>query len=198
VIAKRIFDVVVSSLGLLLLSPLMLAIAVAVKLDSPGPVFFRQERVGRYGRTFRIFKFRSMVSDADRRGGPLTIGRDPRVTAVGHVLRRYKLDELPQLIDVVRGEMSLVGPRPELPRYVDRYSVEDRAVVLSVRPGITDRASVAFLDESSLLAEAADPEDAYVREILPIKLRAYRAYVEGRTFGGDLRILLETLFAIGR
>jgi lipopolysaccharide/colanic/teichoic acid biosynthesis glycosyltransferase len=198
VIAKRIFDVLVSSLGLLLLSPLMLAIAVAVKLDSPGPVFFRQERVGRYGRTFRIHKFRSMVSDADRRGGPLTVGRDPRVTEVGHALRRYKLDELPQLIDVVRGEMSLVGPRPELPRYVDRYPVEDRAVVLSVRPGITDRASVAFLDESGLLAQAADPEDAYIREILPVKLRAYRAYVEGRTFGGDLRILLETLFAIAR
>jgi lipopolysaccharide/colanic/teichoic acid biosynthesis glycosyltransferase len=198
VIAKRIFDVLVSSLGLLLLSPLMLAIAVAVKLDSPGPVFFRQERVGRYGRTFRIHKFRSMVSDADRRGGPLTVGRDPRVTEVGQVLRRYKLDEIPQLIDVVRGKMSLVGPRPELPRYVDRYPIEDRAVVLSVRPGITDRASVAFLDESSLLAQAADPENAYIREILPVKLRAYRAYVEGRTFGGDLRILLETLFAIAR
>ena len=197
-IAKRIFDVLVSSLGLLLLSPLMLAIAVAVKLDSPGPVFFRQERVGRYGRTFRIHKFRSMVSDADRRGGPLTVGRDPRVTEVGQVLRRYKLDEIPQLIDVVRGKMSLVGPRPELPRYVDRYPIEDRAVVLSVRPGITDRASVAFLDESSLLAQAADPENAYIREILPVKLRAYRAYVEGRTFGGDLRILLETLFAIAR
>ena len=197
-IAKRIFDVLVSSLGLLLLSPLMLAIAVAVKLDSPGPVFFRQERVGRYGRTFRIHKFRSMVSDADRRGGPLTVGRDPRVTEVGQVLRRYKLDEIPQLIDVVRGKMSLVGPRPELPRYVDRYPIEDRAVVLSVRPGITDRASVAFLDESSLLAQAADPENAYIREILPVKLRSYRAYVEGRTFGGDLRILLETLFAIAR
>jgi lipopolysaccharide/colanic/teichoic acid biosynthesis glycosyltransferase len=198
VIAKRVFDVFVSSLGLLLLAPLMLAIAVAIRLDSPGPVFFRQERVGRYGRVFRIHKFRSMVSDAATRGGDLTVGRDPRVTRTGRFLRHYKLDELPQLIDVIGGEMSLVGPRPELPRYVARYPVEDRAIVLSVRPGITDRASVEFRNESSLLAQAPDPEEAYVREILPAKLRYYRAYVQERTFAGDLRILVATLCAVAR
>lgn len=195
---KRFFDVVVSAAGVVLLAPLLVLIAIAVKLDSRGPVFFRQERVGRFGQVFRIHKFRTMVVDADRHGGALTIGRDPRITRVGGILRRYKLDELPQLIDVLVGDMSLVGPRPEVPRYVARYSAEDRAIVLSVRPGITDRASVLFRDEASLLAGSADPDEVYVRDILPVKLGHYRAYVRDRTFLGDLRIIAETVFAIAR
>jgi lipopolysaccharide/colanic/teichoic acid biosynthesis glycosyltransferase len=198
VIGKRVFDLILSSFGLLIFAPLLLVIAIAIRIDSKGPVFFRQERVGRYGRTFRIHKFRTMVADAEARGGLLTIGQDARVTRVGRFLRRYKIDELPQLIDVLLGNMSFVGPRPEVPRFVDHYSAEDRAVVLSVRPGITDRASIVFRDEASILAAAADPDDAYVHRVLPVKLRLYRTYVRDRTFLGDLRIILETLFAIAR
>ena len=197
-IAKRVFDVLASGLGLILLAPVLLAISVAVKLDSPGPVMFRQPRVGRWGVPFDIHKFRTMVADASRRGGLLTVGHDARITRVGAVLRRYKLDELPQLIDVLRGKMSLVGPRPEVPHYVEHYSPEDRRIVLSVRPGITDNASIRFRDESSLLASAADPDEAYRRDILPVKLRLYRAYVRQRTFRGDLAIIASTLRNIAR
>jgi lipopolysaccharide/colanic/teichoic acid biosynthesis glycosyltransferase len=196
--AKRIFDIVASGLGLILLAPVLLAISVAVKLDSPGPVMFRQSRVGQWGVPFDIHKFRTMVADASRRGGLLTVGHDSRITRVGAILRRYKLDELPQLIDVLRGKMSLVGPRPEVPYYVEHYSPEDRRIVLSVRPGITDNASIRFRDESSLLACAADPDEAYRRDILPVKLGFYRAYVRERTFRGDLAIIASTLRNIAR
>jgi lipopolysaccharide/colanic/teichoic acid biosynthesis glycosyltransferase len=195
---KRAFDLLVSGIALVLLAPLLLAIGLAIKLDSPGPAFFRQERVGRFGRTFRIRKFRSMAVDAPARGPQLTVGNDARVTRIGGFLRRHKLDELPQLIDVFVGNMSIVGPRPEVPRYVALYSPEDRNLVLSVRPGITDRASVEFKDESAILGQARDPEAAYRSDILPRKLAYYRAYVRERSFGGDLAIIYATLRALVR
>ena len=191
--AKRLLDIVSAALGLLLLAPLLLLLALAVRLDSPGPVFFRQVRVGRYGRHFRIHKFRSMRHGPAPGGSLITVGGDPRVTRVGEVLRRYKLDELPQLIDVLRGDMSLVGPRPEVPEYVAHYSEDDRRVVLSVRPGITDRASLEYRDESTLLAAAADPHRCYVEEILPAKIRYYREYVASRSLIGDIGIILATI-----
>lgn len=194
---KRAFDLLAASFGLLALSPLFVAIAILIKLDSSGPVFFRQERVGRHGRIFRIHKFRTMFETADR-SRELTVGGDPRITRSGRFLRRTKMDELPQLIDVVRGDMSLVGPRPEVPRYVDLYPPDLREIVLSVRPGITDLASIEFRDESALLACASDAEDAYVHEILPAKLAHYRRYVETRTLWGDVRIIFRTLAAILR
>ncbi len=193
---KRVFDVLASGMALVLIAPILLAIGLAIKLDSRGPAFFRQERVGRFGRTFRIHKFRSMAVDAPVRGPQLTVGNDARVTRVGGFLRRHKLDELPQLIDVFVGSMSIVGPRPEVPRYVALYSPEDRNLVLSVRPGITDRASVEFKDESEILGQAHDPEAAYRTDILPRKLAYYRAYVRERSFGGDLAIIYATLKAL--
>lgn len=195
---KRVFDLTVSTIGLFLLAPVLLVLAIWIRLDSPGPIFFRQERVGLGGRNFRIHKFRTMVIDAEQHGLQITVGADRRVTCVGQWLRKYKLDELPQLIDVWRGDMSLVGPRPEVPRYVACYPEGARAVVLSVRPGITDRASIEFKDENEILGRAADPHTAYVNEVLPIKLRYYHEYVKTRTFWGDVRIIFDTLCAIIR
>ena len=191
--AKRAFDLVVASLALMLLAPLFALIALAIKLDSPGPVFFRQERVGRHGVPFRIHKFRTMVVDAPTRGPQITVGRDPRITRVGAFLRDTKLDELAQLIDVLQGTMSLVGPRPEVPQYVARYTPEQRAKILSVRPGITDPASLEYRRESELLARAADPERAYVEQIMPAKLRQAERYVDEATLWTDLRVLARTL-----
>jgi len=193
---KRCFDIALAFAGLVLLSPLFFIVAVLIKTDSAGPVFFRQERVGRCGRPFRIHKFRTMLVHAERQGPQLTVGADRRITRVGAVLRKYKLDELPQLIDVLFGSMSLVGPRPEVPQYVALYPAEVRDVVLSVRPGITDRASIEFADESSLLAGVADPHAMYVERILPQKLSSYVHYVHSRTLIGDIRILLATVRAI--
>lgn len=190
---KRTLDVVCSTIGLFLLWPLLLGVAAIIVLDSAGPVFFRQERVGRFGRRFRIHKFRTMRHAAASTGPALTVGADSRVTKVGSFLRRYKIDELPQLIDVVRGDMSLVGPRPEVPEYIAHYSDSDRAVVLSVRPGITDRASLEYKDESLLLAKATDPHRFYVEEILPVKIRYYRDYVSSYSTRGDIRIILATI-----
>jgi len=193
--AKRLFDLVVGGSGLLLLSPLLLAIALWVRLDSAGPVFFRQVRVGRGGVEFRIHKFRTMCVDAEARG-QLTVGADARVTRAGRVLRKTKLDELPQLLDVVRGAMSLVGPRPEVPRYVAQYPAEVRARVLSVRPGITDWASIRMIDENEILAGAADPERAYLEQVLPEKLDYYQRYAATHTLCEDVRILLATIVKI--
>lgn len=195
-IAKRLFDFFCSSLGLFFLSPLLLIFSIWIKLDSDGPVFFRQERVGRFGGIFRIHKFRTMVTDAETRGLQLTVGRDHRVTRSGYWLRKYKLDELPQLLDVWLGHMSLVGPRPEVPRYVACYPSKMRDLVLSVRPGITDLASIEFREENTILQRAADPEAAYISEILPIKLSYYADYVRMRTFFGDLKIILLTIYAV--
>lgn len=189
--AKRLFDLLAAGLGLLLLSPLLLAVALWIRLDSPGPVFFRQERVGRHGRPFRIHKFRSMTHGAA--GLALTVGADARITRAGAVLRRTRLDELPQLLDVLAGDMSLVGPRPEVPRYVAHYPPGLRERALSVRPGITDPSSLAFLDEAERLARAADPEREYIEHILPLKLQAAADYAERATLWTDLGVIARTL-----
>ncbi|HEX6705416.1 MAG TPA: sugar transferase [Albitalea sp.] len=196
--AKRLFDLVLAAIGLLLLSPLLAAIALWIKLDSPGPVFFRQERVGRCGVPFRIHKFRTMTHDPAPRGALITVGADARITRAGSVLRRAKLDELPQLIDVLRGAMSFVGPRPEVARYVAIYPPELRDKVLSVRPGITDLASIQFRDESALLARADDPEREYTEVVLPAKLRLAAQYVDDATLATDLRLIGLTLKALLR
>jgi len=191
--AKRLFDLLGASLGLLLLSPLLLAIAAAIKLDSHGPVFFRQQRVGRRGVPFRIHKFRTMVADAPQRGPALTVGDDLRITRLGRWLRRTRLDELPQLLDVLAGSMSLVGPRPELPRYVAHYPAALRERVLSVRPGITDPSSLLHLHEAEQLARAADPEREYIEVILPRKLQCAADYAAQASLRSDLGVLLRTL-----
>ena len=191
--AKRLFDLIGASLALLLLAPLLLLLALAIRLDSAGPVFFRQARVGRFGVLFDIHKFRTMRVDAPALGLPLTVGRDARITRVGHWLRHYRLDELPQMLDVLLGRMSLVGPRPEVPRYVAHYPADLRARVLAVRPGITDPASLAHIDEAALLAAAADPEREYIERILPIKLALQAAYAEHATLWSDLAVLARTL-----
>jgi lipopolysaccharide/colanic/teichoic acid biosynthesis glycosyltransferase len=191
--AKRLFDLLGATVALLLLSPLLLVLALVIKLDSPGPVFFRQERVGRFGRPFRIHKFRTMVADAPQRGPALTIGADPRITRCGAWLRRTRLDELPQFIDVLQGHMSLVGPRPEVPRYVQHYPPGLRERALAVRPGITDPSSLAFIDEADLLARASDPEREYVEHILPRKLQAAADYAERANLWTDLQVIARTL-----
>ncbi len=193
--AKRAFDVLVSSGLLLALSPLMLAVALAVRLSSPGPLLFRQERVGLHGQPFRIRKFRTMrVGDGS--GPQVTASGDQRITRVGHVLRRYKLDELPQLLDVLTGSMSLVGPRPEVPRYMQHYAPQVRAQILSVRPGITDNAAIAFRNEEQLLAGADDVERTYVDVIMPIKQQYYLDYVHRHSVAGDVMILARTFWAL--
>lgn len=192
---KRAFDIVASGLGLLVLSPLFLVVAIWIKLDSPGPVFFRQVRVGRYNKDFRIFKFRTMRTGSDK-GSQLTIGgRDPRVTRAGYWLRKFKIDELPQLINVFVGDMSLVGPRPEVRRYVDLYTPEQMHV-LDVRPGITDAASIKFRNESEFLKQVDDPEKHYVEVLMPMKLDLYLQYVNYHSFKGDIRLILETLWTV--
>ncbi|MBN8280492.1 MAG: sugar transferase [Gammaproteobacteria bacterium] len=190
--AKRTFDVLASVAVLAVLWPLLLLVAAWVRLDSPGPALFRQERVGLRGELFTLLKFRTMAA-TPLPGGPLvTAAGDRRVTRAGRWLRPTKLDELPQLLNVLAGDMSLVGPRPEVPRYVTLWPPQQRDLILSVRPGITDEAAVVFRDEERLLAAAADPELYYVEEILPRKLALYVAYVRGRSFGGDLRLLART------
>jgi lipopolysaccharide/colanic/teichoic acid biosynthesis glycosyltransferase len=194
-LAKRLFDLVAAGAGLLVLTPLLLLLALWIKLDSRGPVFFRQERVGRAGVPFRIHKFRTMRVDAERHG-QLTVGKDSRVTGAGAFLRKSKLDELPQLIDVLVGSMSLVGPRPEVPKYVAHYPAEVKDLVLSVRPGITDWASIKMIDENEILGAAADPERAYIEEVLPQKLAYYVAYAQGHTLLDDIKIIFATLAKI--
>ena len=191
--AKRIFDLCTAALALLLLWPLLLLLALWIKLDSPGPVLFRQERVGRHGVLFRIHKFRTMTVDASTRGPQITLGADARVTSVGRRLRQYRLDELPQLIDVLRGRMSLVGPRPEVPHFVAHYPEALRVAVLAVRPGLTDPAAIAHLDEAARLAGATDPEQRYIERILPAKLCMQAEYASRATLLSDLGVLLQTL-----
>jgi lipopolysaccharide/colanic/teichoic acid biosynthesis glycosyltransferase len=200
--SKRLFDLLAAGAGLLLLAPLLLALALWVRRDSPGPALFRQVRVGRHGVPFAILKFRTMRARADgaapRPDLQLTVGEDARITRAGRFLRRSKLDELPQLLNVVAGHMSLVGPRPEVPRWVDRWPPDARRAVLSVRPGITDWAAILYKDENAILGQAADPERAYAETILPVKLAYYQRYVRERSFWIDLRILARTLAAIAR
>jgi lipopolysaccharide/colanic/teichoic acid biosynthesis glycosyltransferase len=199
-VMKRILDVMGSALGLLLLLPVLAVIAVIIKLDSPGPIFFRQERVGRGGRSFRIFKFRSMVVGAARAGTALTVDGDTRITRVGMVLRKNKLDELPQFINVLAGDMSIVGPRPEVPEFMKFYAPDQRAIILSMRPGITDYAAILFRDESSLLDRERDPVEFYRREIMPEKFAYYERYSREINVLTDLRIILATvlLLVVGR
>jgi len=196
-VAKRLFDVLAAGAGLLVLAPLLLAVGLWIKLDSAGPVLFRQVRIGRHGVPFDIYKFRTMGDRPDN-GRQLTVGQDPRVTRAGRFLRHYKLDELPQLLNVLEGTMSLVGPRPEVPRYVECYPPAARSTVLSVRPGITDLAAIQYKDESTILGQARDPERAYIETILPIKLEFYQRYVRERSFWLDLQIIFRTLAAIVR
>lgn len=193
---KRVFDIVFSSVILLIFAPLLLAVALWVKLDTPGPVFFRQRRVGLRGHEFMIYKFRTMATGAEALGPQITIGADTRITRSGVVLRKYKIDELAQFINVLIGDMSVVGPRPEVPQYVARYPSATREIVLSVRPGITDRASIEFKDENDILGKATDPHQAYVNDVLPIKLGYYTAYVQQRSFLGDLKIIFATMLAV--
>lgn len=190
-VLKRLFDLTCAALALLLLWPAFLVIALLIRLDSPGPALYRGTRVGLGGRLFQILKFRTMVVGADRIGGPSTADDDPRITRVGRWLRRYKLDELPQLINVLRGEMSLVGPRPEVPQYAALLTGEERAI-LSVRPGMTDWASIWDIDEGQALAGSADAERKYLEEIRPQKVRLQLKYVREQSLATDLRILART------
>jgi len=190
---KRLFDLCWTLPGLLVLWPAFFVIALLIKLDDGGLVFFRQVRVGRSGRAFRVWKFRTMIAHAEQLGAPLTVGEDPRTTRFGRWLRRSKLDELPQLFNVLAGEMSLVGPRPEVPRYVALYSPDQRRV-LDLMPGITDPASIAYRHENDLLARAPDPERHYISVILPAKIRINLDYAARATRWTDLVVLLDTLF----
>ena len=192
---KRIFDILASGFGLLVLSPVFLIMAIWIKLDSNGPVFYRQVRVGRHNKDFRIFKFRSMRVGSDK-GSLVTIGgRDPRITRSGYFIRKFKLDELPQLINVFIGDMSLVGPRPEVRHYVD-YWTEEQMHVLDVRPGITDPASIKFRNENELLETAEDPEKYYIEVIMQEKIKLYLEYVEKTSFWYDIKLIFKTFWVI--
>ncbi len=194
---KRFFDILFSFLGLIILVPFFLAIALAIKLNSPGPVFYLQERIGKDQKVFKLFKFRTMAIGADK-GNAITVGaRDARITRVGFYLRKFKLDELPQLINVLKGDMSLVGPRPEVKKFVDLYS-EAQIKVLAVRPGITDLASIEYRNENELLEGKPDPIDFYIKEIMPEKLRLNLLYIQQQSFGLDIKIIFRTLFYIFR
>ena len=192
---KRVFDIGMAFIFLVVLCPLLTVISVLIKTSSPGPVFYRGERVGRRGRIFRIFKFRTMVVNAERIGGPSTADDDPRITSVGRRLRKFKLDELPQSINVLRGEMSFVGPRPEVRHYVDMYTEKEKAL-LSLKPGITDWASLWNNDEGALLAAGSDPEKTYLETIRPEKIRLQLKYLEDHSFLTDLRIIALTIRAL--
>ncbi len=192
--AKRLFDLAGAALALLLLAPLLLALALWVKLDSPGPALYRQQRVGRHGVLFHIHKFRTMQHGAA--GLPLTVGADARITRAGAWLRRTRLDELPQFLNVLAGHMSLVGPRPEVPRYVAHYPSALRAQALAVRPGMTDPATLTYIDEAAWLAAAADPERAYIEHILPAKVAQAAAYAQRATLASDVAVLGRTARAL--
>ena len=190
---KRFFDIIASVFGLLILSPLLLITALAIKKDSAGPIFYRAKRVGRSGKVFTMYKFRTMIIDADKIGGPSTSADDPRLTKIGKKLRRYKIDELPQLINVFLGQMSLVGPRPEVLSEVETYDQKTKTIVLTVKPGMTDLASLADFHEEEVLAGSADPHQAYREKIKPQKLRLQIEYVKKRSFWLDLKIIFKTL-----
>ena len=192
---KRIFDVVVSALMLLILSPVFLVLAIAIKLDSPGPVFYRQVRVTQYGREFRIFKFRSMVSDADKRGSLVTVSGDSRITRVGHVIRNCRLDELCQLIDIFRGTMTFVGTRPEVPKYVAAYTPEMMATLL-LPAGVTSEASIRYKDEAELLDAADDVDAVYIRDVLPGKMKYNLDALKSFSFFSDIATMFRTVFAV--
>jgi len=193
---KRLFDIIFSFLGLILISPLLIIIALLIKINSSGPGFYRGERIGKSGKPFRIFKFRTMVENADKIGGPSTAGDDPRLTKMGGFLKKYQLDELPQLINVLRGEMSLVGPRPEVRVYVDMMSNEEKKIILSVLPGMTDIASLWNFHESDILKGSSDPEKTYMERIRPEKIRLQMEYVKNRSFLLDFKLIIKTISKI--
>ena len=192
---KRCFDIVVSALMLLILSPVFLVLAVAIKLDSPGPVFYRQVRVTQYGKEFRIFKFRSMVSDADKRGSLVTVSGDSRITRVGHIIRNCRLDELCQLIDIFRGTMTFVGTRPEVPKYVAAYTPEMMATLL-LPAGVTSEASILYKDEAELLDAAEDVDAVYIRDVLPGKMKYNLDALKNFSFFSDIATMFRTVFAV--
>jgi lipopolysaccharide/colanic/teichoic acid biosynthesis glycosyltransferase len=192
---KRVFDIFFSLIGLLISLPLFAVVGILIKIDSTGPVFFRQERIGRNFERFAIFKFRTMVLDAEKKGLSITSNTDKRVTRVGKILRKLKMDELPQLINVLRGDMSLVGPRPEVERYVELYK-KDYREILKVRPGITDVSSILYRDEEGVLGDQADPESYYVRVVLPQKIKLSQEYLKKSSFSHDVKLILKTLFRV--
>lgn len=194
-VCKRAFDFTASLLGLLILLPILLITAIFIKLDSRGPIFFKQKRVGKNKETFEIYKFRTMVTDAEKMGKQITIGNDSRITRIGKVIRKCKLDELPQLINVLKGEMSLVGPRPEVPRYVELYD-EYQEQILLVKPGITDYASIKFIDENEILGSSSDPEEEYIKEIMPNKIELNMQYIKNFSLFEDIHLILKTILYI--
>lgn len=193
---KRIFDLFFSLCGLVILFPFFIAIALWIKLDSKGSVFYKQKRVGQFDGTIYVYKFRSMVTDAESKGLKITVGRDPRITNSGHFIRKYKIDEFAQLINVLNGTMSLVGPRPEVREYINEYPKDIKDKVLSVKPGITDYASIEFKDENAMLEGAEDPHDVYINEILPIKQKFYIQYVDEQSILLDIKLIFKTIIAI--
>ena len=193
---KRAFDVLMAFLGLLCIFPIFILIGFAIKLETNGPIFFRQERVGRLTKLFRIYKFRTMVLNVDVKESKITVGKDPRITAVGFFLRRYKFDELPQLINVLLGDMSLVGPRPEVEEYVNYYTPSEKFLIFSIKPGITDLASIKFKDENIILAQSINPQLTYINEILPRKINYYCQYAKKNSLWGDIKIIFLTFFEV--
>ena len=193
---KRFFDIIVSFFGLIIVSPILGVIAILIKISSPGPVFYRGTRTGRAGKSFNIFKFRTMVKNAEVLGGPSTASDDPRLTKIGKFLKKYQLDELPQLINVLKGEMSLVGPRPEVKMYVDMMTDEERKTILSIKPGMTDLASLWDFHEGEILRGSPDPEKTYQEKIRPTKIKLQLEYVKNRSFLLDLKIILKTVLKV--
>lgn len=194
---KRIFDIIMSTFGLLITAPFLVLIAIAIKMDSTGPILFKQIRVGKNEKEFKILKFRTMIIDAEKKGMQITVGKDSRITKVGHFLRKVKLDELPQLLNVFIGEMSFVGPRPEVPKYVAMYTTQQKNV-LRVSPGITDLASIEYRDENSILAKSDDPESVYINQIMQEKLKLNLEYIIKASFLFDIYLIFQTLFKIVR
>lgn len=194
-ITKRVFDIVACVTAVLVLCPVWLCIGLMVACGSKGGAFYRQTRVGRNGKEFKLLKFRTMRKDADKIGGLITVGEDNRVTRVGRFLRKYKLDELPQFLNIIKGDMSIVGPRPEVPKYVALYDERQRRV-LSVRPGLTDYASIEYISENELLAQSPDPDKTYIEEIMPAKLELNLKYIDNQSVMEDLRLIFKTLFSI--
>lgn len=194
---KRLFDIIMSTFGLLITAPFLVLIAIAIKMDSTGPILFKQIRVGKNEKEFKILKFRTMIIDAEKKGMQITVGKDSRITKVGHFLRKVKLDELPQLLNVFIGEMSFVGPRPEVPKYVAMYTTQQKNV-LRVSPGITDLASIEYRDENSILAKSDDPESIYINQIMQEKLKLNLEYIIKASFVFDIYLIFQTLFKIIR
>lgn len=194
---KRSFDLVFSFIGLVILSPIFLIVCMLIKAGSKGPVFFKQVRVGQHEQLFKILKFRTMIVDAEKVGKQITVGKDPRITKIGYILRKYKIDELPQLINVLLGDMSLVGPRPEVPKYTQYYTEEQKQIFL-IKPGITDYSSIKYSDESEILSQSDNPEKTYIEVIMIDKLSLNLNYLENISLMEDIRIIFKTLFKIAK